>query len=77
MNEKLFHEIAEQVEQEFMCSGLTGGLYEDFAKEILVRYLAAQQSVQSDVDYCTCKPYPVEVIRDGVWLCSYCYRPRR
>lgn len=48
MNEKLFHEIAEQVEQEFMCSGLTGGLYEDFAKEILVRYLAAQQSVQAD-----------------------------
>lgn len=46
MNEKLFHEIAEQVEEEFMCSGLTGGLYEDFAKEILVRYLAAQQSVQ-------------------------------
>ena len=45
MNEKLFHEIAEQVEQEFMCSGLTGGLYEDFAKEILVRYLAAQHSV--------------------------------
>ena len=48
MNKKLFHEIAEQVEEEFMCSGLTGGLYEDFAKEILVRYLAAQQSVQAD-----------------------------
>ncbi len=38
---------------------------------------ALQQSVQADGDYCTCKPYPVEVIRDGVWLCSYCYRPRR
>ena len=37
----------------------------------------AQQSAQADGDYCTCKPYPHEVIRDGVWLCSYCYRPRR
>ena len=41
IDEKLFHEIAEEVEEELMCSGLTGGLYENFAREILVRYCKA------------------------------------
>ena len=47
------------------------------ANEATRGYLeAAEQSKQEDGDYCDCKPYPTEVIRDGVWLCSYCYRPR-
>jgi len=39
--ERLFQMIAADVEKEFGCGGLTGGLYEDFAHEILVRFLGA------------------------------------
>jgi hypothetical protein len=30
-----------------------------------------------DKDTCNCNPAPDEIIMDGLWLCSYCYRPRR
>ena len=74
MDEKLFHKIAEEVEKELMCHGLTGGLYENFGKEILIRYLAAQQSVQADERYCVCKVPNFNPVSDR---CEFCRKLAR
>lgn len=73
--EKIVEIIREETWVEVDSSRVYG--IEEAAEKVLQAIEAAEQSVQSDGDYCTCKPYLVEVIRDGVWLCSYCYRPRR
>jgi len=39
MDEQLFHEIAKQIEAEYNMGGLSGGLYEEYARDILIRYL--------------------------------------
>ena len=49
MDEELFHRLAEEVEHDYQMGGLSGGLYEDYAHDILVRYLAAQQGVHPTV----------------------------
>lgn len=41
VDDNLFHYIALQVEAEYGMGGLSGGLYEDYARDILVRYLEA------------------------------------
>jgi hypothetical protein len=46
INEELFHEIALQVESDMQCGGLTGTMYEEFAKSILGDYL--KQAYQFD-----------------------------
>jgi len=47
MDERLFHKLAQEVADDFQMGGLTGCVYEDYAKEILARYLAAEQQLQS------------------------------
>lgn len=39
INEKLFQKIAQDIEDEWKMGGLSGGIYEDYAREILKRYL--------------------------------------
>lgn len=39
MDETLFKKIAEEVEKEWQESGLSEGLYYDFAKEVTERYI--------------------------------------
>jgi hypothetical protein len=46
MNRKLFHKIASDVEEEWQHSGLTDTIYEEYAWEILGRYLYEQSQAQ-------------------------------
>ena len=39
MNEKLFHQIAVEIQNEYQMGGLAGTMYEDYAKDICKRYL--------------------------------------
>ena len=50
MDEELFRRLVEEVERDYQVGGLSGGLYEDYAHDILARYLAAQLGVQPTAD---------------------------
>ena len=72
MDEELFHRLAEEVEHDYQMGGLSGGLYEDYAHDILVRYLAAQQKDALDFSYCVCKSNVPHIV-DG--FCVECGLP--
>lgn len=50
INKDLFHRLAEDVATEWQCGGLTGTMYEEYAEEILSRYLDEQAGMQSQKD---------------------------
>ena len=77
MDERLFHKLAQEVADDFQMGGLTGCVYEDYAKEILARYLAAEQPLQSDVCH-NCGTHYVLAGRfvDGMKICSVCGKRR-
>ena len=45
--------------------------------QALEKIKAAQQNAELGEAYCTCKNKPDEKNLDGVWVCSYCFRPRK
>lgn len=58
MNETLFHRIAQEVEWDFRMSGLTDGIYEQFAHVILERYLREvrdERGTGREDGGCTCE----------------------
>ena len=49
-NKALFHKLAEEIAREWQYGGLTGTMYEEYAEEILVRYLAEQTAATRERD---------------------------
>lgn len=59
MNDVLFNKIAIKVEKEFMCGGLSSGLYFDYAKECTRQYIEAAQRQAKDMTPLESRPTSV------------------